>query len=232
MARSIYQFSYKERRRLRNTILFFAGLFLLVFALNTLVFRFLLFPAVVRSDSMLPRVDRGALVLAAPLGSVGRGTTVVLRPTFQDRMGAVSSVASKIVSFVTFQQVQAFRGGSEAVSAGNVLRRVVGLPGDTVYMRDYILHVRPAGSQHFLTEFELSDVAYDINIGGLPEGWDDVMGASGTLGERTLGEGEYFLLCDNRIEGIDSRIWGPVHRKDIGGRALFQYFPFGGFGPL
>lgn len=232
MARSIYEFSYKERRRLRNTILFFAGLFLLVFALNTLVFRFLLFPAVVRSDSMLPRVDRGALVMAAPLGSVGRGTVVVLKPRFRERMGGPASLASRLVSFVTFQQVQAFRGGSSAVAAGNVLRRVVGVPGDTVYMRDYILYVRPAGSQHFLTEFELSDIAYDINIGGLPEGWDKVMGASGTMGERTLGEGEYFLLCDNRTEGVDSRIWGAVHRREIGGRALFQYFPFSGFGGL
>lgn len=232
MGRSVYEFSYKERKKLRNTILFFVGLFLLIFALHTLFSSFLLFPVVVKSDSMLPRTDRGGVVLASPIGSVDRGTTVILRPQLRKRMGALKALASRFVSFVTFQQLQAFEPGGEAFSSGNVMRRVVGLPGDTIYMKDFILYVRPAGDQHFLTEFELAEVSYDINIGGLPEGWDRIMGAAGNLEEQTLGEGEYFLLCDNRIEGVDSRIWGPVHKKAIGGKALFQYFPFSGFGTL
>lgn len=232
MGRSVYEFSYKERKKLRNTILFFVGLFLLIFGLSTLVSKFLLFPVVVKSDSMLPRTDRGAVVLASPIGSVERGTTVILKPQLMERMGAFKALASRFVSFVTFQQLQAFEPNGRAYAAGNVMRRVVGLPGDTIYMKDFILYVRPAGDQHFLTEFELADISYDINIGGLPEGWDRTMGAAGNMEEQTLEEGEYFLLCDNRIEGVDSRIWGPVPKKDIGGKALFQYFPFSGFGAL
>lgn len=232
MARSVYEFSYKERKKLRNTILFFVGLFLLVFCLNTLIFKFLLFPVVVKSDSMLPRTDRGGVVLASPIGSVERGTTVILKPQLKERIAFFKTLTSRFVSFVTFQQLQVFQSSGEAFSSGNVMRRVVGLPGDTIYMKDFILYVRPAGNQHFLTEFELAKVSYDINIGGLPEGWDKILGAAGNLGEQTLGEGEYFLLCDNRIEGVDSRIWGPIHKKAIGGKALFQYFPFSGFGSL
>lgn len=232
MGRSVYEFSYKERKKLRNTIVFFVGLFFLIFGLHTLVSKFLLFPVVVKSDSMLPRIDRGGVVLASPIGSVDRGTTVILKLQLREQMGAFKTLASSLVSFVTFQQLQAFQAGGEAFSSGNVMRRVVGLPGDTIYMKDFILYVRPAGSQHFLTEFELAEVSYDINIGGLPEGWDKIIGASGSMEEQTLEEGEYFLLCDNRIEGVDSRIWGPVHKKAIGGKALFQYFPFSGFGSL
>lgn len=232
MARSIYEFSYKERKKLRNTILFFVGLFFLVFGLNTFIFKFLLFPVAVHSDSMLPRVDKGGLILASPIGSVERGTTVILKPQFEEKMGGLGTFASKFVSFVTFQQMQAFKGGSRAVTAGNVLRRVVGLPGDTIYMKDYILYIKPAGSQHFLTEFELSEIQYDINVSGLPENWDSVMGSAGMMNEQVLGEKEYFLLCDNRTEGVDSRIWGGVQRKDIAGKALFQYFPFTRFGGL
>lgn len=232
MARSIYEFSYKERKKLRNTILFFVGLFFLVFGLNTFIFKFLLFPVAVRSDSMLPRVDRGGLILASPIGSVNRGTVVILKPEFEGNMGWFGIFTSKILSFISFQQVQAFKFADGGVSAGNVLRRVVGLPGDTVYMKDFILYIKPAGSQHFLTEFELADVQYDINVGGLPVGWDPVMGSAGTMEERVLGEKEYFLLCDNRTEGVDSRIWGGVQKKDIGGKALFQYFPLTRFGGL
>lgn len=232
MARSVYEFSYKERKKLRNTILFFVGLFLLIVGLNTLIFKFLLFPVVVKSDSMLPRVDQGGLLLASPIGSVERGSPVVLKPQMKEKLGAVSSFASKFVSFVTFQQVQDFQRGTNAVAAGNVLRRVVGLPGDTLYMKDYILYIKPAGENHFLTEFELSDVSYDINVSGLPEGWDNIMGAAGTMEEVTLGSGEFFLLCDNRTIGVDSRIWGVISKNEIAGKALFQYFPFSGFGGL
>lgn len=232
MARSVYEFSYKERKKLRNTILFFVGLFFLILGLNTLLFRFLLFPVVVKSDSMLPRVNQGGLILASPIGSIERGSPVILKPQMKEKLGAVSSFFSKFVSFVTFQQVQNFQSGARAVAEGNVLRRVVGLPGDTLYMRDYILYIKPSGNSHFLTEFELADVSYDINVSGLPEGWDNIMGAAGTMEEMTLGAGEYFLLCDNRTVGLDSRIWGVISKNEIAGKALFQYFPFSGFGGL
>ena len=232
MGRSIYEFSYKERKKLRNTILFFVGLFLLIFGLNTLIFGFLFFPVVVKSDSMLPRVKHGGLILVSPIGSVERGSPVVLKPQLKEKLGVFSSFSSKFISFITFQQVQAFRSGDNAVAEGNVLRRVVGLPGDTLYMKDYILYIKPAGNSHFLTEFELTDVVYDINVSGLPVGWDNIMGAAGTMEEVTLGTGEYFLLCDNRTVGIDSRIWGVIPKNKIAGKALFQYFPFTGFGGL
>ena len=36
----------------------------------------------------------------------------------------------------------------------------------------------------------------------------------------TLGEGEYFILVDDRKEGLDSRYFGPVKKKDILGTVI------------
>ena len=106
MARSVYEFSYKERKKLRNTILFFVGLFLLIVGLNTLIFKFLLFPVVVKSDSMLPRVDQGGLLLASPIGSVERGSPVVLKPQMKKKLGG-----NLILPSVLFSRCRIFNVG-------------------------------------------------------------------------------------------------------------------------
>ena len=46
-----------------------------------------------------------------------------------------------------------------------------------------------------------------------------------TLGGRTLGPGEYWVLGDNTEESTDSRVFGPVRRRDLLGRAWVRYWP-------
>ena len=107
-----------------------------------------------------------------------------------------------------------------------LIRRVIGMPGDTIYMRDHVLYIKPQGDKHFLTEFELIKKSYNINVLASPAGWDNLIGVTGSFEEIVLGENEYFVLGDNRNSCIDSRLWGVVPKSDIKATALFCYFPF------
>jgi hypothetical protein len=40
-----------------------------------------------------------------------------------------------------------------------------------------------------------------------------------------VGDGEFFVMGDNRPESQDSRFFGPIDRELIVGRAFLRYFP-------
>ena len=43
--------------------------------------------------------------------------------------------------------------------------------------------------------------------------------------EISLGKDEYFVMSDNRVSSIDSRLWGAVKSNKIQGKVLIRYFP-------
>ncbi len=44
--------------------------------------------------------------------------------------------------------------------------------------------------------------------------------------ELTLKDDEYFVMGDNRAGSYDSRVWGPLKKDDIVGRAFVRLYPF------
>lgn len=93
------------------------------------------------------------------------------------------------------------------------IKRVVGLPGETVTVRGGIVMVH---NGRFPEGFPLDESAY------LP---DSVT----TYGDSTvtLDDDKYFVLGDNRSSSLDSRseIVGPIPRADIIGRTWFRVWP-------
>lgn len=93
-----------------------------------------------------------------------------------------------------------------------IIKRVIGLPGETVRIKDGIIYIDGE---------EIRDVK------GLSEPKEAGLAASDVV----LADDEYFVLGDNRDESIDSRFAeiGNIRQKDIIGKAQLVYFPFNHF---
>jgi signal peptidase I len=92
------------------------------------------------------------------------------------------------------------------------IKRVIGLPGDTVEIRDGHLYLN--GNE--------MDEPY------VPASYLD----GSSYASRTMGPDEYFVMGDHRDSSNDSRMFGPVRRDLIYGKAVFAYWPADQFGSL
>lgn len=120
---------------------------------------------------------------------------------------------------------------SSPADGKRLVKRVIGLPGDTIAMSHNRLVVNSEPVAY-------SPIDPDLVIAFDPQGNNRVLAAEDldgnqhammiTPGARTLRsfgpiavpEGQYFLMGDNRDESFDSRHFGLVERTQIYGRAL------------
>ncbi|MFQ5353836.1 MAG: signal peptidase I [Thermodesulfobacteriota bacterium] len=91
------------------------------------------------------------------------------------------------------------------------IKRAVGLPGDTVEVRDRVIYINGR---------EWKD-PYGVHKGSLNGGRTD---ESDNFGPYLVPEGRVFAMGDNRERSFDSRFWGPLPMSDIKGRAFIIYF--------
>jgi signal peptidase I len=85
------------------------------------------------------------------------------------------------------------------------VKRVIGLPGETVSERDgrVLVDGKP------LADHYVRAASRDHRTGNWPK----------------LEKGQYFMMGDNRAESCDSRDWGPVPRSSFIGPASITYWP-------
>jgi len=97
------------------------------------------------------------------------------------------------------------------------IKRVIALPGEKLLIRDSVVYI----NGHRLDE------PY------LPEAWTTINNwpTDGTDG-RVMKSNEYFVMGDNRNRSQDSRIFGPIGRDRIDGRAWFRIWPLDHFGDI
>ncbi len=85
------------------------------------------------------------------------------------------------------------------------IKRVIGLPGDTVEIRDNTVYING----------ELLEEDYVKNE------WTNAPGTN----TYEVPEDCYFMMGDNRNASADSRVWGVIKKDAIIAKAIFRYYP-------
>jgi signal peptidase I len=123
-----------------------------------------------------------------------------------------------------------FAGHHEPI---DLVKRLVGMPGDTLAMQDgilflngvpqeepYVRHTYPDGdSGHLWMEWQreyLIDDARDESYRPTRDNWGPIV----------VPDQHYFVLGDNRDESLDSRYWGFIQPHQVKGRAVALYFSY------
>ncbi len=114
------------------------------------------------------------------------------------------------------------------------IKRVVGLPGDTVAMKDGVLSVDGAPQ----TEPYVMHLHQPSDTGNISFRWQrqflvhsaapvrNYDPTSNNWGPLVVPERSYFVLGDNRDNSSDSRYWGFVPASSIEGRPIFVYYSY------
>lgn len=120
-----------------------------------------------------------------------------------------------IVDRLTYKMSQPTRGDVIVFEYPNnpsvyYIKRIVGLPGETVRIKDGVVSIEnkdfPKGFTLDEPYVERSHKSYENMI-------------------TTLGDSEYFVMGDNRNQSSDSRAWGSLEYKFIVGKPLLRLLP-------
>jgi len=105
------------------------------------------------------------------------------------------------------------------------VKRVIGMPGDTVEVRDKIVSVNgtPTNEPYVVHD--------DPQVYPLQPALPEPYRSRDQFGPFKVPQGQYFAMGDNRDRSSDSRYWGTVPRTMIKGRAFMVYWSFRGQPP-
>jgi len=113
-----------------------------------------------------------------------------------------------------------------------LIKRLIGMPGDTVEMRNRTLYVNGERQEEPYVRHSSSpdqtDPWMEWQRDHLLDGADREAYAPtrDTWGPLVIPEDRYFTLGDNREQSLDSRYWGLLEGWRLEGRAVFKYYSY------
>jgi signal peptidase I len=119
-----------------------------------------------------------------------------------------------------------------------LVKRLVGEPGDTIFMRKGILYVNGIAQRQGYGVLPPVDSAAGSETSWLYD-WQKPLGLKSSRfgaapstpshddwGPLVVPARHFFMMGDNRYNSEDSRYWGFVPRENVRGRPLFIYYSY------
>jgi signal peptidase I len=117
-----------------------------------------------------------------------------------------------------------------------LVKRLVGMPGDTLFMRRAMLYVNgrpqplrfpPAGAEEGVDSVDpLFDWQKPIALKASRFGAAPQEPSHDNWGPLVVPPGHYFMMGDSRYNSKDSRYWSFVPRQNIRGQPMFVYYSY------
>ena len=175
--------------------------------LGLLIQAFLVKPYQIPSGSMIPTLAIGQRVLVDRIGqrfsAPHVGDIYVFHPPVDDTICADPNEGQNAAGE---DAARACDVAQTHESSQTFIKRVVGLPGDRISIRN----------GHVIRDGVREQDSYIVPCQG---------GACDFPATIVIPRGDYFMMGDNRPDSEDSRYWGPVPKAWIIGQAFFTYWP-------
>ena len=118
-----------------------------------------------------------------------------------------------------------------------LVNRLIGMPGDTLYMREGLVYVNGIAQRQGYTSPDqekgdpnLTDPLFDwqkkFGLSASRFGAAPAQPTHDNWGPFVVPDGHFWMMGDNRYASKDSRYWGFVPRKNVRGRPLFVYYSY------
>ena len=133
-----------------------------------------------------------------------------MSPTFQDQERVVISKTAGIQRF----DVIVFNAPD--VKGKKYIKRVIGLPGDHIEMKDDVLYINGKAFEESYLKENKEDNPFNK--------------LTGDFKLQEVPEGSLFVMGDNRLNSKDSRHIGFIPYESVIGEVKFRIYPFGAIG--
>lgn len=129
-----------------------------------------------------------------------------MQPSFYEGQFLVVSRVTYLIGQPERGDVVVFNAPNNDVEDPPLIKRLIGMPGDSIELRDTQVYINGALlDEPYIKEACRANRCPD-------ESWQ-------------LASDEYFMMGDNRNNSRDSRVFGPVSRDRLIGEAFIRYWP-------
>jgi len=136
---------------------------------------------------------------------------------------------SNFVYTISFSLVDLYKM-SKIYDTNIYVKRVIGLPNDVISYK--IVNGKAILLINGIQEVRSIEKVYDINEENDKNTDSDFLKYSLIQNDYVVPADQFYVLGDNRVLSVDSRIFGAIDKKQILGKAILKYWPSDSFGMI